>query len=95
MESKDLRAEAAALQAVRSSLERLNDTLLCSLYVPRLASPYCQLAQPPFRQDLETTAENMERFADLNRAWAVVFEGEPPLEPPPELSTPSRPLSDP
>jgi hypothetical protein len=34
MESKELRAEAAALQAVRTSLERLNDTLLCSLYMP-------------------------------------------------------------
>jgi hypothetical protein len=25
-------------------------------------------------------AEKMERFAALNRAWAVVFEGEPPLD---------------
>jgi hypothetical protein len=25
-------------------------------------------------------AENMERFAALNQAWSVVFEGDPPLD---------------
>jgi hypothetical protein len=25
-------------------------------------------------------AEKMERFAALNQAWAVVFEGNPPLD---------------
>ncbi len=85
------RAEAAALKEVRSALERLQGTLTGSLYVrasckrrPSILAEVVLRHPSSFihscRQDLEAMAEKMERFAALNRAWAVVFEGEPPLD---------------
>jgi len=88
---EDLRAEADALGAVRASLECLSTKLVDTLYVRArllflfqrvrsLPIPFSLIRASERRHDLERTADNLERLAQLNRDVSVLFEEKPPLD---------------